>query len=165
MAKRVKELSDQLNHLQVQHEQLMQRNKLLEMALGSGQEQRNRSSSLDIKKEVCPPCPLVFYSPAAQVVVVVVVLSAWACTCVFRRASHAHLSPVLTREFPLLQEPAPVRQSLSNQSGASAKLEKHPSTDSHLSTTEALQPDEYFEPGDAEQVAQHICALQSTCSS
>ena len=57
MAQRVKELSGQLNLLQVQHEQLMQRNKLLEMALGSGQEQRNRPSSLDIKREVCPASP------------------------------------------------------------------------------------------------------------
>ena len=46
-----------------------------------------------------------------------------------------------------------MRHSSSSQSGMSAKLEKHPSCDSHLSTTEALQPDEYFEPGDAEQVA------------
>ena len=56
MSKRVKELSDQLTLLQVQHEQLVQRNKLLEMALGSGQEHRHRPASLDIKREVWTPC-------------------------------------------------------------------------------------------------------------
>ena len=53
MSKTVKELSDQLNTLAVQHEQLLQRNKLLEMALGSTPvDQRSQPGSVELQREV-----------------------------------------------------------------------------------------------------------------